>query len=146
MNLDQYSLSPLNDSEYEFISEGVQGQIIKVIRFTLVDANTNVVNLGFGDVDSATGFVNDRVISGNQDADKILATVAQAILLFTQKNPDSLIYAKGSTATRTRLYQMSLNRHWQNISIYFRVWGLKNENWQDFEPTINYEAFLVQRI
>jgi hypothetical protein len=72
--------------------------------------------------------------------------VAQATLLFTQKNPDSLIYAKGSTVARTRLYQMSLNKHWQDISIYFRVWGLKTENWQDFEPTINYEAFLVQRI
>jgi hypothetical protein len=59
MTLDHYLLSPLGNSEYEFVSEGIKGQIVKIIRFSVVDATTNIVNLGFGDIDLETGLIND---------------------------------------------------------------------------------------
>ena len=63
-------------------------------------------NLGFGDQDESTGKINDLTISNNSDTDRILATVAATILEFTAHFPDAIVYVKGSTPARTRLYQM----------------------------------------
>ncbi len=146
MNLDHYLLSSIGDSEFKFVSEGIQGQILKIIRFSVIDQEKRIVNLGFGDFDAETGVVDDRVVSSNQDTDKILATVAQATLLFCQNYPNALIYAEGSTLARTRLYQMALNKHWQTVSDHFLVWGLQHDLWHSFETGKNYDAFLAKSI
>jgi len=31
------------------------------------------------------------------------------------------------------------------ISIYFYVYGLREDNWHDFQKDVNYEAFLIKR-
>ncbi len=38
-----------------------------------------VYNLGLGDIDPITGMVNDEVVSGNNDIDKILATIGYVV-------------------------------------------------------------------
>src|SRR5688572_18026618 len=51
----------------------------------------------------------------NQDRDKILATVAAMVLEFTEHFPEVWVYAQGSTLARTRLYQMGIAAHWDDI-------------------------------
>ena len=86
---------------YEFVSEGIHGTIEKVVQFEELDIK-NWYNLGFGDKLKNNQF-NDLSISNNGDSQKVLATVAQAVLLFTSECPDAIIYASGSTPARTRL-------------------------------------------
>ena len=92
---------------YEFISEGPKGQIPKRIQFTLVNRQ-GVYNLAFGDKDPETGEIDGKVVSNNADSERVLATVVSAVFAFLDKHPDAWVFASGSTAARTRLYQWAL--------------------------------------
>ncbi|MCU0470871.1 MAG: hypothetical protein MUF58_19985 [Arcicella sp.] len=145
MNSDKY---PLKASEnyisFEFTSEGTNGTIHKKIIFTLIE-QPNIWNLGFGDVNNLTGEIDDLIKSDNGDIDKVLATVAQSVITFTENHPESLVFAEGSTPIRTRLYRIGISQNFKEISETFLVWGLLNDEWQPFERNTDYKAFLVKR-
>lgn len=65
-----------------------KGVIRKVVRFSNYGID-NVVNLGFGDKDLATGKIDDKVITDNGNFEKVLATVAVIIYKFTDFKPSS---------------------------------------------------------
>ncbi|MGK6351611.1 DUF6934 family protein [Parapedobacter sp. DT-150] len=146
MNLDRYVYFTNNDfHDYEFYSEGPNGRIQKVVRFACIQqGNPGVYNLGFGDLNSE-GVVDDTSVSNNADRDKVLATVASTIIDFCNRHGDHYIYASGSTPSRTRLYQMSISRLWDDIQVDFEVYGLKDNEWHEFSKNTNYTAFLVKR-
>lgn len=148
MNLDHYQYFNSNDyQDYEFYSVGPKGQILKIVSFSRIGyREPPVYNLAFGDLNSTTGKLDDTVVSDNQDINVVLATVANTILEFCNRYENNYVYAKGSTPSRTRLYQMGVARLWLEISSEFEVYGLTVEGWKSFEPqTVNYEAFLVRR-
>ncbi len=91
------------------------------------------------------GRINDLSISNNNDRDKILATIASAVLDFTAIFPDMMVYAKGSTPARTRLYQMGIAANYTEISSLLHVYGFLEGHWHKFEANINYDAFFVLR-
>jgi hypothetical protein len=47
----------------------------------------DIYNLGFGDLNQATGEIDDLSISSNHDRDKILGTVASSVLHFLANTP-----------------------------------------------------------
>jgi len=148
MNLERYVYFNSNDyQDYEFYSEGPKGRIRKLVTFTkITGAESPTYNLAFGDPHPDTGKLDDTVISNNQDRDIVLATVANTITEFCNHHGNHYIYAKGSSPSRTRLYQMGITGLWEEISMDFDVYGLKDNDWQKFKPnSINYEAFLVKR-
>jgi hypothetical protein len=85
MNVDRYEYSVSSDfQQYEFESIGPKGTIKKIIGFSLINIDgITYINLGFGDEDLINGGINDLSISNNKDTNKILATVASAVLDFT---------------------------------------------------------------
>ena len=147
MNEDKYSFKKLPDtSYYEFLSNGPKGEIKKVVRYRLVEEFPNTIyNLGFGDWDSLTGDVNDKIKTNNNDRQKVLSTVAGTILDFTKSHPNALVFTQGSTPTRTRLYQMGIAAFWDEVNLLFVVLGYSNNGWELFETGKNYEAFLIKR-
>lgn len=147
MNLDRYSFET-NESflDFEFESDGPKGKIKKVVRFSPQNANgITFFNLGFGDVNPETGSVDDLSKSNNGDREKILATIAHIVLDFTAHFPDVMVYAQGSTASRTRLYQIGIANNFDEIEPILNVYGFSGSGWQAFEKSVNYEAFLVVR-
>ena len=64
---------------------------------------------------------------------------------FTDIHPDAFVYIKGSTASRTRLYQIGIIKHWIEISALFTVFGITNNKWQPFSKNANYDAFIALR-
>jgi hypothetical protein len=148
MNLERYdyknSKSFLN---YEFYSEGPKGVIKKVIRFMPATVGSySYYNLAFGDWNESENTIADFIVSNNHDAEKVLATIASAVLDFTDRYPNVMIYAEGSTASRTRLYQMALNKYWNEIDTVIEIYGLiEGEGFQLFERGRNYGAFVVKR-
>lgn len=136
-----------NSFEFKFYSHGPNGRIKKIVQFLKKDTSAGVFyNLGFGDWNEAEQCVDHFVTSNNDDAEKILATIASLIVLFTDKYPDAIIYAEGSTPSRTRLYQMSINKYWKEIQTLFIVFGfIKDQGFAPFEKGVNYEAFVVHR-
>ena len=129
--------------DYEFISVGPRGAIIKVVRFTQI--STGIYNLAFGDLDAETGEINDIRVSNNNDMQKILATIATTVHDFTLQYPGVWLFMKGSTLSRTRLYRMGISNHWEEINMDFEIFGLKESTWEVFEKRENYEAFLIHR-
>lgn len=132
---------------YEFISDGPNGKIKKVVVYTEFGTVNGEVayNLGFGDVDEKTGKINDLVVTDNKDRGQVLATVSQTILEFSAHFGSHWIRVKGSTPARTRLYQIGVSGIWNDIKGEFELYGLKDEKYREFEKNVNYEAFFVRK-
>ena len=105
----------------------------------------DVYNLAFGDKDLTTGEIDDTVISNNEDSEKVLATVVATVYAFTDKYPDTWIYATGSTKSRTRLYRMGIARFLSEVYEDFEVFGERNNDWEVFQKDVEYDSFLVRR-
>jgi hypothetical protein len=145
MKLPRYHLRAERElTIFEFVSEGPKGSIPKLIEFTETNLS-DFYNLAFGDKDKVTGKINDKIISNNNDAEKVLATVVSAIYAFTDKYPDAWVYATGSTDARTRLYRMGITKYYEEVKADFYVFGQLEEGWAEFELNKEYEGFAVKR-
>ena len=145
MNYDHYHLIKRTSFTYEFYSDGPKGIIRKAINFKRSNvAAKKVFNLSFGDWDEKTGRISDNIVTNNKDRDKVLATVAGAVLDFMIDYPDEIIFATGSTRSRTRLYQMSLTRILPEVKDFFTIKGFIDGKWEIFRKGRNYEAFTLK--
>ena len=141
----QYKLNTSeNLTTFEFISEGPKGLIPKIVRYTKIDV-PNLYNLGFGDKLGDTEDFDDKIITDNKDSEKVLTTVARTIFLFTNNYTDAYVLITGSTPSRTRLYQIGISNHLEDILKDFEVIGVKNTVLEKFKKNQNYEAFLIIR-
>jgi hypothetical protein len=127
---------------FEFVSEGPKGSIPKLIAFTETNLK-DFYNLAFGDKE--TGQINDRVVSNNNDTEKVLATVVSAVFAFTDKYPDAWVYATGSTSSRTRLYRMGINKYFEEVEAEFYIFGEHGDDWLPYEKERDFEGYLVKR-
>lgn len=114
MRYDIYKNLQITDdySVIDFVSKGNKGNISK-----------RMYNLAFGDLNEY-GEIDDYSISDNGDRNKILATVVDVVKVYTAKYPDQLIFFRGSTQERTRLYRMAVDLIWKNyllISIFMAI-------------------------
>ena len=132
-----------NSCVYMFFSEGPRGKIKKGVLYSRIDKN--LFNLGFGDWSEGLLDLDDSNRSNNGDRDKVLITVAHTALSFTDAFPNARIFVTGSTASRTRLYQMGIAANLLEVSQNFEVQGFVNGEWELFRPGRNYEAFLISR-
>lgn len=143
MNLTRYALSTSSSfEEFEFISEGPNGRILKAILFSHMAGD--YYNLGFGDRNALTGAVDDSVVSNNGDRDKVLATVAFTVVEFMATHPGAKVIAIGLTPVHARLYQMGVTQNWADIEPRVTVKGYANDGWEPFLPNKNYRALLVE--
>ena len=145
MTLDRYEISAgKNLTTFEFLSEGKRGRILKVIQFQQMNI-PNLYNLAFGDKNLLTGQIDDRVVTDNGDSEKVLATVVSAIYAFANAYPNSWVYATGSTAVRTRLYRMGINKYYEIVVEDFEIMGEFKNEWGSYEFGKDYQAFAVHR-
>ena len=148
MNLDSYNYE-IDESfqTYEFLSEGPNGKVTKVVSYTEFGTVNGEIayNLGFGDVDQETGAISDMAVTDNKDSMLVLATAAQTVVEFSARFGKHWIRVKGSTSARTRLYQIGVSGIWDDIKDEFELYGLKDDEYREFEKNVNYEAFLVRK-
>jgi hypothetical protein len=76
-----------------------------------------------------TGEITDTIVSNKGDDEKILLTVAHIIYLFTSIYFNAAVVIQGSSASRTRRYQMGINKYWEQIDPIFEIFGLKENRW-----------------
>lgn len=126
-----------------FVSTGQNGDIHKISQFNLIEPG--VYNFGFGDLDPSTGNLSDTATSNNGDLDNIMATLANIIADFFSIFPDANVFVQGSNLTRTRLYQMYINRYWAEINPHYDIKGFTGGQWQPFKRGVNYQAFIVKK-
>lgn len=144
MKMERYLLkAEANLTVFEFISEGPNGLIQKIVQFQKTDRH-NLYNLAFGDKNIETGEIDDLVVSNNGDSEKVLATVAAALFVFFDKYPNAFVYATGSTNARTRLYRIGITRFYDEIIQRVDLYGQIGEDFYEFEIGKDYIGFLAQ--
>lgn len=130
--------------DFEFSSISPKGAITKVVRYREINVK-GIYNLGFGDKEPVSGYINDLTITNNRDSQKVLATVARTLYLFTDHYPEAIVIASGSTAVRTRLYRMGITNNLTAIEQDFHILGLTETDWEPFRKDVTYQAFSVRR-
>ena len=139
----QFESSP-DLSTFEFDSIGPKGVITKVVNYTEINVK-GFFNLGFGDKDPQSGYISDLTVTNNNDSQKVLATVARTLYLFTERYPKAIVLATGSTFARTRLYRIGIANNLTAIEQDFIILGLTETNWEPFRTNVTYHAFSVRR-
>src|SRR6267142_2175099 len=120
-----------NPFVFVFVSDGPHGKIKKGVYYAKI--GSNLFNLGFGDWNKEPLELDDSSRSNNGDRDKVLATVAHTALSFTDQFPEARIFIEGSTAARTRLYQMGIAANLREITCNFEIQGLREGGWELFQ-------------
>ena len=138
---------------FEFISSGIHGKIEKVIKFSETK-NAEIVNLGFGDKVSCNNEnfnIDDLKITDNGDRDVVLATIANAVYLFTELYPEKYVFFSGTCEARTRLYRMVISNNIIELNRTFHIFGIiKKVGFEKHEVvpfTLNskFVGFLIKR-
>jgi hypothetical protein len=109
---------------YNFSSEGPNARIPKMVKFTLMAKD--IYQISFGDANTDNDKINDQSVSNNGDMAKVIFTVAKIIYEFTGLFPEAKLFFIGSTRSRTRLYQMMINKHKHLIQGFFEIVGSQN--------------------
>ena len=104
----------------------------------------NFFNLGFWDKDSS-GQIDDKIVTNNSDSQRVLATVASTLYTFTEKFPEAMVLAVGSTKSRTRLYRIGITNNLTEIEEDFEVFRFAQGDWMKFQKQIKFDSFLVKR-
>ncbi len=130
--------------EFEFDSIGPKGTIKKVVQYSETNLK-DLYNLGFGDKNKSSKRIDDLAITNNGDSQKVLATVALTVFIFTEYYHNASVMAIGTTSARTRPYRMGITNNLQAIENDFNIYGLKNDDWEKFVKNVDYDAFLVER-
>jgi len=130
---------------FDFTSVGPRGRIKKRIAIMPTD-NPEIFNLAFGDLKSNGIEIDDKAVTDNGDRNKILATIAAVMDLYTDRYPDRCIYFQGNTPERTRLYRMAISQNLIELSTRYDIYGLlEDDNVLPFSATVNFQAFVVRR-
>ena len=144
MNHEAYTLrANEQNTRFQFQSIGKRGVFEKVISFGQLDGN--IFNLALLDYNPSNGEESDLSITDNGDLKEILATALTAIRLFLDRYPDKFVYVKGSSKSRTRLYQISINKLYPFLKDDLSVFGLQNDRWFEVEPNHSFESFLITK-
>ncbi len=128
---------------FEFDSISDRKKIRKVVEFTPLPQNPEIFNLGFGDM-KTDGTIDDFIVSNNQDMEKVLATIIQIIFEFFKTRTGKIILILGSTASRSRLYQIVIAKNITEMNDILLVKGIRNGEVEDFVSGVNYEGFLIK--
>jgi len=132
-----------NFDQFEFESDGPKGKIQKIVKLRYVTRNMYLIS--FGDLDPITRRLNDKAISNNSDTAKVVFTLAKIILDFTELFPEARLFFTGSTKSRTRLYQMMINKYRDMIQTIFTIDAYYNGEEETFILGRNYNSFVVSR-
>ncbi len=128
--------------EFEFESISQEKTIRKIIAYTPLSKNSDMYNLALGDF-LDNGEVSDLTVSNNADMEKVIATVVQTIFIFFEQQPNSLIYLKGSTVERTRLYRIVISKELFEAQKLFDLYGELDNQFEVFVPNRSYQAFVI---
>lgn len=144
MNYKSYPFSFNKEfTQINFQSIGKRGTFEKSITFSII--HENIYNLALLDYDPVKQDYSDQSVTDNGDMPEILATVMTAVIDFLNKYPERKIYLVGNSASRTRLYQIAINKVLSQTKNDLRVFGYCENHWIAFEPNRNFESFLIER-
>ena len=118
-----------------------------MVNFTLYNFwGYEYYNLSLCDWDESKKMMDDTSISNNQDTEKVLASVAQIIIYFSDRHPETFIGIEANTEARLRLYKMKINKYLNEIETYFELFGMTDDsNLIPYTPDIKCLGFVGRK-
>ena len=145
MNIPIYKFyGPITEYRYEFLSISIEKKVIKVVRFSETDTE-EIYNLVLLDIMPDGSESNDKTETKNKDMETILATVIAIITSFLHKNPTWFVHIEGSDIKRKRVYQILINREYDNLITDYVIFGGNGEERKVFEKGKNYQYFIITK-
>jgi methyltransferase-like protein len=134
-----YPYVPIKDTLFfGFISEGINGDIFKIVMFTPI--KNGKWNLGFGDWKNND--VDDKVMTNNHDVVKVIGTVAKITYDFFKEYPNTVLVIDPVDEKRKKLYNIVFQRHHQSIINNFKIIGkIQGQGKQIYSPKKIYDSF-----
>lgn len=129
-------------TQFVFFSEGNRGRVMKAVVLNPYDRHR--WNLAFGDV-GPDWEIDDRAITNNHDWARVLATVAQAAILFSEAYPNRSFVVFPVDDKRKRLYNWVFKRKITEIQGVFHVLAKRGRRWEAYCPDFEYDAFELLR-
>ena len=126
-------------THYIFASVGVKGSVLKIVQFS--STGDNVWNLGFGDLNN--GFIDDSIVTNNQDVRKVIQTVAKIAMDFLVQYPNSTLEIKPVDEKRKRLYNGIFLKYLKDIEPLFNVLGTVEGKEETYSPLKFYDTFKI---
>jgi hypothetical protein len=124
MEDEAYNISQVSKYIFEFPSIGKK-HLLKQVVFSKMNNSHNDYNLSLGTV-LENGAVNFLDSSNNGDVIKVFITVIKCVKTFASAVPDSVIFFKGNTEQKNRVYNEILRRHYDEFSVDFNIFGVNN--------------------
>lgn len=130
---------------YSFVSSGLAGEIVKLVSYDYY--RLSLWNLSFGDANDDQTDFDDTVISDNGDMRKVMQTIFQTSLIFTDEYPNRKIYIEPVDRKRRVLYNRIFQEKQADIEQHFIIEGSfshKIDN-EPYNPLRIYDTFVVTR-
>ena len=125
---------------YAFESIGEQGTIPKIVQFTPI--SHNLWNLGFADL-KKDGTIDGLSLTNNQDALKVLRTVAKIAIDFLVQYFDSILEIHPADAKRRRVYNLIFQKYFKELELSFEIFGIFAEQEETYTPSKFYDKFQI---
>lgn len=138
-----YIFQKRNDKRYEFYSKSEEKEVKKLVIFSERN-NGGTYNLALLDV-LENGQYSDLSETNNNDFHTVMATVIDILKDFLNEFPDKIVTFKGSDERRQRLYRIIIARELKSINEHFNIFGLINENVEEFEQNVKYKLFIIKK-
>ena len=145
MEDEAYNISQVSKYIFEFPSIG-RKHLLKQVRFSKMKHSPNLYNLSLGTV-LENGEVDFLDSSNNGDVTKVFITVVKCVKVFASAFPDSIIFFKGDTEQKNRVYHEILSRHYDEFSVDFNIFGISDISGKNavgkFSRNKNYSGFYL---
>jgi hypothetical protein len=143
MKKEGYKLYASSSLSYTFVSKGKRGEILKGVFFE--EVFENIYNLALVDYDPETKQWSDEVASDNGDIVKIMATVVVVISEFLNEQPERIVYFKGNTPIKQKLYNRIMNNYSKELLHEFIVWGGNEDEREELIVGKEYQSFYIYK-
>jgi hypothetical protein len=109
MDKPHYDYKTSSDGQYYFFDSIGKTSIPKAVGYILRNSDARLVELVFGDlIDNES--IDVMNVSNNQDLPLVIGTVIFTLIDYLEGFPDNIVYFRGSTPSRTRLYRAIITK------------------------------------
>lgn len=136
-------IGPVIEYCYQFISVSLEKEAMKVVRFS--ELEQSIYNLVLLDRYPDGSESNDMTETRNKDMPTVLATVMKIVTDFLHQYPSYFVHFQGSDARRARLYQILINREYDNLLTDYVVFGGIGDQYEIFEKGKTYQFFIITK-
>jgi hypothetical protein len=141
MNTPWYDYLPDSSGNMFYFASYGDGNINKVLIFSYLD-DPDIYRITMGNL-RVDGSIDVHGMGDTGDPASVLSTVAKAIAFFLADYPEAEVFIEGTTAARSRLYQMAIVRELDDLGKYFDIYGFDGNHEEIFQPGKNYRSFTI---